>query len=70
MINVAATGGAGSILAGSKSFAGTIAADTAYGPLNQGPLAQDVANTFRSGTYTGKTLTSDTTLYRVISENG
>jgi hypothetical protein len=41
-----------------------------YGPLNPGPLAQDIANTFRSGTYTGRTLSSDETLYRVISESG
>ena len=38
--------------------------------MNQGPLAEDIANTFRSGTYTGRTLASDQTLYRVISEGG
>ena len=42
----------------------------AYGPLNAGPLAADVANTFRSGTYTANTLSSDTILYRVTSESG
>ncbi|WP_434148016.1 RHS repeat-associated core domain-containing protein [Methylocaldum gracile subsp. desertum] len=41
-----------------------------YSPINPGPLADDVANTFRSSTYTERTLSSDTTLYRVISDNG
>ena len=36
-----------------------------YGPLNPGPLPQAVANTFRSGSYTAKTLSEATTLYRV-----
>jgi len=41
-----------------------------YGPLNEGPLSPDIAQTFRSGTYTGQTLQEPTTLYRVIGEGG
>ena len=41
-----------------------------YGSLSKGPLADDIANTFRSGAYMGRTLSSEQTLYRVISENG
>ena len=44
--------------------------DEKYSPLNPGPLADDIARTFRSATYSKTTFTSDTTLYRVISENG
>ena len=36
-----------------------------YGPLNPGPLAQDIANTFRSGTYSEVVAQQPTTLYRV-----
>lgn len=43
---------------------------TKYSPINLGPLANDVAKTFRSATYTQRTLSKDTTLYRVISDNG
>ena len=43
---------------------------TRFGPLNPGPLADDVERTFRSGTYTQRALTSDTTLFRVISDTG
>lgn len=38
---------------------------TRYGPMNPGPLADDVANTFRSGTYSAVQAGSTTTLYRV-----
>lgn len=38
--------------------------------MNPGPLADDIANTFRSSTYTQKALSTDTTMYRVISDNG
>jgi len=41
------------------------AAPVRYGPMNQGPLAPEVANTFRSGTYTATKLSEATTLYRV-----
>ncbi|WP_203322590.1 hypothetical protein [Pseudoxanthomonas beigongshangi] len=41
-----------------------------YGPINPGPLSRDVANTFRSASYTARTLESNTTLYRVISDKG
>jgi RHS repeat-associated protein len=41
-----------------------------HGPLNPGPLADDIANTFRSGTYTAKTVSKPTTMYRVISDAG
>jgi hypothetical protein len=46
------------------------AAGALYSPINPGPLAQDIANTFRSSTYTGSTLSEDTTLYRVIGDGG
>lgn len=41
-----------------------------YNPMNKGPLASDISSTFRSGTYTQKTLGESQTYYRVISENG
>jgi hypothetical protein len=41
-----------------------------FSPINPGPLADDIASTFRSGTYEGYTLDSDTTLFRVISDDG
>jgi hypothetical protein len=41
-----------------------------YGPLNKGPLGEDIANTFRSGKYTELTTESPTTLYRVIGPDG
>ena len=42
----------------------------AFSPINPGPLAPDIANTFRSGTYTGSMLSENTTLYRVIGNGG
>jgi hypothetical protein len=36
-----------------------------FGPLNRGPLPDKVADTFRSGSYTGTTISETTTLYRV-----
>jgi hypothetical protein len=41
-----------------------------YGPLNEGPLPNDIARTFRSGTYDEVITTEPTTLYRVIGDNG
>jgi len=41
------------------------AADVIYSPINPGPLSQEVANSFRSATYTEKVLTEDTVFYRV-----
>ncbi len=41
-----------------------------FNPLNAGPLSQDVALTFRSATYTERTLNKATTFYRVIGKNG
>lgn len=38
----------------------------AYDPMNAGPLANDIAMTFRCGTYTGRMLEESTTLYRSI----
>lgn len=35
-----------------------------YGPMNKGPLADEIANTFRSGTYTKITIQEETTFYR------
>ena len=43
---------------------------TLYNPMNKGPLADDIANTFRSSTYNGVTTNRPTTLYRVIGPNG
>ncbi len=44
--------------------------DKNYNPVNPGPLDKDIADTFRSGTYTEKVTTQETTLYRVISDDG
>jgi hypothetical protein len=41
-----------------------------YGPLNPGPLADDIAVTFRSSSYTARTLEEPMTLYRVIGDAG
>jgi hypothetical protein len=35
-----------------------------YGPRRLGPLPEQVTNTFRSGSYTGRTTSKSTTLYR------
>ena len=43
---------------------------TKYGPMNQGPLADDIANTFRSSTYSKVITSKPTTLYRVIGKGG
>jgi hypothetical protein len=40
-----------------------------HGPMNPGPLAADIANTFRGGSYTAVTSSKPTTLYRVYSGN-
>ncbi len=42
----------------------------AFSPINPGPLASDIANTFRSATYEGRVLSENTTLYRVIGNGG
>ncbi len=46
-----------SVAAGETTTTGLHAAEEAgsvlYSPINPGPLAEDIANTFRSGTYTG-----------------
>lgn len=49
---------------------GDVARVTKHSPINPGPLADDIANTFRNATYTEKALSKDTILYRVISDNG
>jgi hypothetical protein len=41
-----------------------------YSPINPGPLSQDVAETFRSATYTETVLTKETVFYRVYSGDG
>jgi RHS repeat-associated protein len=41
-----------------------------FSPINPGPLAESLANTFRSATYEGSVLSEDTTLYRVIGDSG
>jgi hypothetical protein len=40
-----------------------------YNPANPGPLNNDIANTFRGGSYTQTVLTEDTTFYRVYGGN-
>jgi hypothetical protein len=40
-----------------------------YGPHQEGPLKLNVANTFRGGSYTAKTLQSPTTVYRWYGNN-
>jgi RHS repeat-associated protein len=46
------------------------AAAVRYNPVNPGPLADDIAVTFRGGSYTERTLAESTTLYRVIGDGG
>ena len=41
-----------------------------FSPINPGPLATDIANTFRSGTYVGKILQKETTYWRAIGDAG
>jgi RHS repeat-associated protein len=41
-----------------------------YGPANPGPLADDIAATFRSGSYSARTLEQPMTVFRVIGDNG
>ena len=57
---------------GSSAIGGLAGAtnNVQFSPINQGPLSTDVANTFRSATYSQSTLTDDTTLYRVTSPGG
>jgi RHS repeat-associated protein len=57
---------------GAAEIGGQCAASksVAHGPMSPGPLAEDIANTFRSGTYTARTLDESTTLYRVIGDAG
>ena len=38
--------------------------------MNPGHLANDITNTFRSGSYTARTVDKPTTMYRVISDTG
>jgi len=65
--------GANKALGAGRSVIGRIfgkAATTAatkvvrFGPMNEGPLIKEIANTFRSGTYNGITLGEPVTLYR------
>jgi len=53
---------------GAKAFGA--ARGIGYGPLNPGPLADDIAATFRSGSYTARTLDQPTSLWRVIGDKG
>lgn len=62
----APTVGSGSLVAGEAGATNSVQ----FTPINPGPLSTDVANTFRSGTYTQSTLTEATTLYRVTSPGG
>ncbi|MEQ3695553.1 MAG: RHS repeat-associated core domain-containing protein [Pseudomonadales bacterium] len=49
----------------SLSRAGSVTKSVRHGPTNPGPLADDVAATFRGGSYTATTTSETTTLYRV-----
>lgn len=53
-----------------KKLCGAAEGVVKHSPINPGPLADDIAKTFRSATYSKRTLSSETTLYRVISNNG
>jgi hypothetical protein len=44
---------------------GVAAKSVRFGPMNPGPLADEVASTFRSSSYTMSELSEATTLYRV-----
>ncbi len=57
----------GDVVKNDKSYIVEVAAGAGktFGPMNPGPLADDVARTFSGGTYTQKVLTQDTTFYRV-----
>jgi hypothetical protein len=57
-------------VAGEAATGGQCPAIVQYAPINSGPLAEDIANTFRSGTYTSRILDGDEIFYRVISEGG
>jgi RHS repeat-associated protein len=46
------------------------AASVRYGPVKPGPLADDIAATFRSGSYSTRTLDHPMTVFRVIGDNG
>jgi hypothetical protein len=50
--------------------AGDAAKGIMYGPLNPGPLADDIAATFRGSSYMARTLDQPMTLYRVIGDKG
>jgi hypothetical protein len=41
-----------------------------FGPMRRGPLAEEIAATFRSSTYTARMLEEPLTVYRVIGEGG
>ncbi|EEQ08594.1 hypothetical protein ymoll0001_41190 [Yersinia mollaretii ATCC 43969] len=48
---------------------GTTVVIAEYGPLNKGPLTEQIAGTFRSGSYKENITTEPTTLYRVYGGN-
>ncbi|PNV72101.1 filamentous hemagglutinin, partial [Leptospira inadai serovar Lyme] len=52
------------------SVSGGKATGQMYGPINKGPLSDQIAKTFRSGTYAEVTTSKPTTLYRVIGPDG
>ncbi len=49
---------------------GKVSSVIKYGPINQGPLANDIANTFRSASYEARILDRSEIVYRVIGKNG
>lgn len=66
ILGVAALGAGGIQLAKmlSKKFRSGNVPDVNYGPHRRGPLRNDVANNFRSGTYTQRVVSQPTVLYR------
>nr|WP_246286234.1 RHS repeat-associated core domain-containing protein [Microbacterium pseudoresistens] len=65
----AAGGVAGTLISKALSGTAAVASSVRYGPIKPGPLDEAVANTFRSGSYTGVIADKPTTLYRVFSGN-
>ena len=64
-IQSAAIIGAIGLIQGIQMVEPTISNSEVFSPMNQGPLPDAVANTFRSGTYTGFVTEGEMTLYRV-----
>lgn len=62
-LSALAAGGAGALAI--KAVASGNRVVERFGPMNRGPLADDVAGTFRSGTYDGVVSSAPTAIWRV-----